>query len=97
MKLVFDKFEGGTVRIVDVHSVGPAQRVADVHGHSDEETGARRPNAVASLFVAAPDLLESLQAVVDQAEAQFKAGDRYATFSKNQIAQFKADLEKARR
>jgi hypothetical protein len=35
--------------------------------------------------------------VVDQAEAQFRAGDQYATFSKNQIAQFKADLEKASR
>jgi hypothetical protein len=97
MKLVFDKFEAGTVRIVDVHSVGAAQRVADVHGHSEEETAARRPNAAAALFVAAPDLLDCLQAVVDQAEAQFKAGDRYASFSKNQIAQFKADLEKARR
>ena len=97
MKLVFDKFEAGSVRIVDVHSVGTAQRVADVHGHTESEVQARRPNELAALFVAAPDLRESLQAVVDQAEAQFRAGDQYATFSKNQIAQFKADLEKASR
>lgn len=92
MKLVFGKFEGGMVRIEDAEA---KRLVAQVFGHSTEDEATRRPNALAKLFAGAPGLFESLQAVVDQAEAQFKAGDRYATFSKAQIAQFKEDLQKA--
>ena len=33
------------------------------------------------------ELVEALQGVVDQADAQFKVGDKYATFNKIYIAQ----------
>jgi len=95
MKLVFGRFEGSAVRIEDADAATIGRVVAEVFGLTGVEVSERKPSKLAKLFVGAPNMRDALVAVIDQAEAQFKAGDRYATFSKNQIAQFKEDLRKA--
>lgn len=95
MNLVFGRFEGNAVRIEDKDASPINRIVAEVFGLSMNEVSERRPSKLAKLFAGAPHMRDALQAIVDQAEAQFKAGDRHATFSKTQIAQFKADLLKA--
>lgn len=95
MNLVFGRFEGNAVRIEDKDASPLNKIVAEVFGLSMSEVTERRPNKLAKLFAGAPHMRDALQAIVDQAEAQFKVGDHHATFSKAQIAQFKEDLRKA--
>src|SRR4029077_16830747 len=95
MKLVLGRFEGNAVRIEDAEATPLNRIVAEVFGLTKTEIDTRQLSKLAKLFVGAPHMRDALQALVDQAEAQFKAGDRHATFSKVQIAQFKEDLGKA--
>lgn len=57
--------------------------------------GGRDTVADAVLLASAPELLEELKAIVDQARAQFRAGDRYATFSRRQIDLIQKTINKA--
>ena len=95
MNLVYGRFEGNTVRIEDKDAAPMNKIVAEVFGLTMEEVSERKPSKLAKLFAGSPHMRDALQAIVDQAEAQFRAGDRHATFSKVQIAQFKEDLRKA--
>jgi hypothetical protein len=61
---------------------------------TDEDFAEMKANA--RLIAAAPDLLAALEAVVDQAAAQFKAGDSHATFNKQTIATFSAAIARAK-
>jgi hypothetical protein len=51
--------------------------------------------ANARLISAAPELLEALRGLVGQADAQFKVGDRHATFNKQTIDTARAAIAKA--
>jgi hypothetical protein len=52
-------------------------------------------DANARLIAAAPELLAALQAVIEQADAQFKAGDKHATFNRQTIDSLRPAITKA--
>ena len=50
---------------------------------------------IRALIAAAPELVEALRSLIDQADAQFSVGDRHATFNKRTIDSFRVVLNKA--
>lgn len=93
------------------HTPGPwmrdkkaSMRICDTNDRQVAACGGRQSNmenvddeneANATLIASAPELLEALQSIISQADAQFKAGDRHATFNKQTIDSFRAAIAKA--
>ena len=79
----------------DDHMVcgGPKMEyVCEVSGAASNEFH----KANAALISAAPEMYEELEAAYSQAVAQFKAGDRHATFNRQMVEAWGKALAKAR-
>jgi len=77
-------------RIETQTASGASKGIARLVGsHPEQDANAR-------LIAAAPENYGELQAAYEQALAQFKAGDKYATFNKQTVAAWGHSLTKAR-